>query len=89
MDAFPLGGKIESNRSIDMKEFTITITSEPIAPNPFEDLRERAAGPIPAGVPEKKGNRVNGITITAHLVDVDYSEAQALLEQMKADAKKA
>ena len=47
------------------------------------------AGPVIPGQGERKTGKITNITLTAHLVDVEYSEAQVLLEKMKEDAKKA
>lgn len=73
-----------------MKEFTITVTSDRgAADNPWESLGTPPAGPVqPMALLEKKPNRITNVTLTAHLTDVEYEEAQALLEKMKDDAKK-
>jgi hypothetical protein len=73
-----------------MKEFTITVTADRPPSNPFEDLGVPKAGPVTLKEEtSEKGNHITSITLTARLVDVEYSEAQALLEQMKKDARKS
>jgi hypothetical protein len=75
-----------------MKEFTITVTSERHPESFLEAIGRTPAGPQQAGQkPEgkKEDVRISSVTLTARLTGVDYAEAKALLEQMKADAMKA
>jgi hypothetical protein len=78
-----------------MKEFTITVTSDRAGDsNPWESLSMPPAGPsltntIQQQPTQKKDARISAITLTAHLTDVEYEEAQALLEKKKEDVKKA
>lgn len=71
-----------------MKEFTITVSSDRLA-SPLDNLSIPAAGPIrPEPIERKSAGHISSVTISARLVDVEYEEAQTLLEKMKEDVKK-
>jgi hypothetical protein len=71
-----------------MKEFTITVTSD--KPSSFlDDIGRQGAGPIPRQTADPGKGNISSVTLSARLVDVEYTEVQALLEKMKEDAKKA
>jgi hypothetical protein len=73
-----------------MKEFTITVVVD--RSDFLEQIGRTPAGPQNMmGAPDKsevEKSYIKEITLTARLVDVEYSEVQSLLEKMKEDARK-